>query len=251
MECFEQRGDAEKRSDNTGVWVKYEMCNEIFGALPGLSSCWVTCNIIEEGNKLTKCAGTSAYDAYAVYYGAKSITFSAGQTHGYIRAGFTSDLKDNEDFKNGFFVGLYPGSEIKIGDRMYLDMKYSIEDQFRIDIEGGGADLYKGNKKIQSWDNSNGGLYTRDPPNGMYYARIILHEKSSSVTVIDVTKNEALNKSAPTSINGSYTKDTDWSGIFHMSPAAGLWRQIPKPEAKGIGLSDIQTNNPNSPVISS
>merc|ERR1712023_259709 len=68
-------------------WQRVMVSSEIFGVLSGLSSSWVTYNMLQEGDKFTRCADEDK-EACAAYHGAKSITFSAGQTNARIRIGF-------------------------------------------------------------------------------------------------------------------------------------------------------------------
>lgn len=156
--------------------------------IPGVNSPWLMCNILEEGGKFTKHGGTGKpYDAVAIYCCAKSICFSAGQTNAYIRVGFTSDGLDDENFRQGFYVGLYPGGELKIPGGK--GGAYTCEDQFHFAMEGPGAVLYKGEEKMHSWE---------QVPNSDQdmHLKFFLNGGSPSMKVFDVIKNQPQNSSA-------------------------------------------------------
>jgi len=136
------------------------------------------------GNVIVKVSGSRRqYDAYAFSKRSvvRSITLQTDQTDASIRFGLTANSRDDCNFSNGHFVGLYPNGRLYVPGRMVNDT-YLVTDEITLAVGSMRMSVYKNDELIHSW--------TDTPEQGMY-VQIFLRDLASSVEIKSLAIEES------------------------------------------------------------
>lgn len=171
-------------------------------------------NVVMSGSQITKNAGGSGYNAYALYDGVRSISVRT-ETSGHKRIGLTSNSGDNQDFQNGKYVGLFTNGVLHCPD--YSNNVYSNSDIVKISYQDNTFTVYKNGAEVCSWQLAR---------NGALFAKVFINEQGESVQVVQVVKTTTTTPAprqaiqaptpAPTpGLQGSAVGDPHMENIVH------------------------------------